>query len=137
MKISIQNKLREMNMSKAELSRKLEVSYPTVLEICNGTAVSIRLDTLEKLCRILQCTPNDILTFENNSNAWYYKIITDKNEANMSEQENLKQRIIEYLDQLQHLNHDNINISILTDKDGNDIAVPTIQLKSNNKEEDD
>ena len=55
----------------------------------------------------------------------------------MSEQENLKQRIIEYLDQLQHLNHDNINISILTDKDGNDIAVPTIQLKSNNKEEDD
>lgn len=137
MKISIQNKLREMNMSKAELSRKLEVSYPTVLEICNGTAVSIRLDTLEKLCRILQCTPNDILTFENNSNAWYYKIITDKNEANMSEQENLKQRIIEYLDQLQHLNHDNINISILTDKDGNDIAVPTIQLKSNNKEEGD
>ena len=137
MKISIQNKLREMNMSKAELSRKLEVSYPTVLEICNGTAVSIRLDTLEKLCRILQCTPNDILTFENNSNAWYYKNITAKNEANMSEQENLKQRIIEYLDQLQHLNHDNINISILTDKDGNDIAVPTIQLKSNNKEEDD
>ena len=136
MKISIQNKLREMNMSKAELSRKLEVSYPTVLEICNGTAVSIRLDTLEKLCNILQCTPNDILTFENNSNAWYYKIITDKNEANMSEQENFKQRIIEYLDQLQHLNHDNINISILTDKDGNDIAVPTIQLKSNKEEGD-
>lgn len=136
MKISIQNKLREMNMSKAELSRKLEVSYPTVLEICNGTAVSIRLDTLEKLCNILQCTPNDILTFENNSNAWYYKIITDKNEANMSEQENFKKRIIEYLDQLQHLNHDNINISILTDKDGNDIAVPTIQLKSNKEEGD-
>lgn len=129
MKISIQNKLREMNMSKAELSRKLEVSYPTVLEICNGTAISIRLDTLEKLCNILQCTPNDILTFENNSNAWYYKIITDK-------QENFKQRIIEYLDQLQHLNHDNINISILTDKDGNDIAVPTIQLKSNKEEGD-
>lgn len=135
MKISIQNKLREMNMSKAELSRKLEVSYPTVLEICNGTAVSIRLDTLEKLCRILQCTPNDILIFENNPDKWYYKIRVDKNETNMSEQENLKQRIIEYLDQLQHLNHDNINISILTDKDGNDIAVPTIQLKSN-KEED-
>ena len=136
MKISIQNKLREMNMSKAELSRKLEVSYPTVLEICNGTAVSIRLDTLEKLCRILQCTPNDILIFENNPDKWYYKIRVDKNETNMSEQENLKQRIIEYLDQLQHLNHDNINISILTDKDGNDIAVPTIQLKSNKEEGD-
>ena len=136
MKISIQNKLREMNMSKAELSRKLEVSYPTVLEICNGTAVSIRLDTLEKLCRILQCTPNDILIFENNPDKWYYKIRVDKNKANMSEQEDLKQHIIEYLNQLQNLNHDNINISILTDKDGNDIAVPTIQLKSNKEEGD-
>lgn len=137
MKISIQNKLREMNMSKAELSRKLEVSYPTVLEICNGTAVSIRLDTLEKLCRILQCTPNDILISGDNSKTWYYKDRMPKNKISASEQEKIKQRFIRYFNQSKISKLDNINISILTDKDGNDIAVPTIQIKSNNKEEGD
>lgn len=68
MKISIQSRLRQLNISKAELARKLGVSYPTVLEICNGTAVSIRLDTLEKLCNILSCTPNDIFIYNNQEN---------------------------------------------------------------------
>lgn len=68
MKISIQSRLRQLNISKAELARKLGVSYPTVLEICNGTAVSIRLDTLEKLCNILSCTPNDIFIYDNQEN---------------------------------------------------------------------
>lgn len=61
MKILLNDKLKKFNISKSKLSKMLDISYPTVLDICNNKVSSIRLDVLDGLCEIFQCTPNDIL----------------------------------------------------------------------------
>ena len=70
MKLNIKDRVDKLSISKNKLAKLLDISYPTLQEMYRGTSVSIRLDTLEKLCLILQCTPNDILQSDkfNNTN---------------------------------------------------------------------
>ena len=46
----------------ALLLSKFNINYRTATELIEGRAKSIKLDTLFKLCEMLQCTPNDLLT---------------------------------------------------------------------------
>lgn len=64
MKISIQQKLEEKGISRYELAKRIGVTYPTITSIYRGESTSIRLDILESLCKTLDCTPNDILIFD-------------------------------------------------------------------------
>jgi len=68
MKISIQQQLKAINMSRYELAKRIGVTYPTIDNIYKGTSTSIKFDILEAICSELHCTPNDILIFENTSN---------------------------------------------------------------------
>lgn len=61
MKISIQQQLQAKNMTRYELARKIGVTYPTIDKIYKGDSTSIKLEILESLCNVLECTPNDIL----------------------------------------------------------------------------
>lgn len=61
MKLNIKEKMREKNMTRYELSKRIGVTYPTITAIYNGDSTSIKLDILEALCRELNCTPNDIV----------------------------------------------------------------------------
>ena len=61
MKLIIKDRVDKLGISKTKLSQQLDISYPTMLDMYNGRTTSIKLDTLEKLCQILQCQPNDIL----------------------------------------------------------------------------
>jgi putative transcriptional regulator len=57
------NDLLEKNgKSQYWLSKETNLSYATCNNICKGKSVSISLETLEKICKVLKCTPNDILT---------------------------------------------------------------------------
>lgn len=51
-KISLRKLAMEMGISEVNLSR-----------IKNGKIKSIRLDTLNKMCKILDCAPKDLLDF--------------------------------------------------------------------------
>ena len=64
MKLSIQNKLKEKNMSRYELAKKINVTYPTIDKIYKGESTAIKLDTLEAICKVLDCSPNEILVSE-------------------------------------------------------------------------
>lgn len=64
MKLNIKSKVDKLDISKNKLAQQLGISYPTMLDMYNGESTSIKFDTLEKLCNILQCTPNDILIFD-------------------------------------------------------------------------
>ena len=64
MKLNIKDKLKEKNISRYELAKRIDVSYPTITSIYNGDSTSIKLEILENLCIELDCTPNDILIFE-------------------------------------------------------------------------
>ena len=45
------------------LAKQCDISQNNMLKICNGETTSIRFDTLEKICKTLECTPNDIFLF--------------------------------------------------------------------------
>ena len=64
MKLSIKNKLGEKNISRYELAKRIGVTYPTIDKIYKGESTAIKLETLQKLCKVLDCTPNDILVFD-------------------------------------------------------------------------
>lgn len=64
MKLSIQNKLKEKNMSRYELAKKIDVTYPTIDKIYKGESTAIKLGTLESICKVLDCSPNEILVSE-------------------------------------------------------------------------
>lgn len=64
MKLNIKDRVDKLGISKNKLAQQLKISYPTMLDMYNGESTSIKLDTLEKLCNILQCTPNDIFIFD-------------------------------------------------------------------------
>ena len=61
--LSIKSLMDSQNISRYELAQRMDVTYPTIDNIYKEHATSIRLETLEGLCRELHCTPNDILKF--------------------------------------------------------------------------
>lgn len=61
MKLSIQQKLKEKGITRYELAKRIGVTYPTITSIYNGESTSIKLETLEALCKELDCSPVDIL----------------------------------------------------------------------------
>ena len=63
--ISVKELMNSQNITRYELAQRMHVTYPTIDNIYKGNATSIRLDTLEGLCRELHCTPNDILISDN------------------------------------------------------------------------
>ena len=61
MKISIQKKLEEKAISRYELASRIGVTYPTIDKIYKQKSESIKFEILESICRVLNCTPNDII----------------------------------------------------------------------------
>lgn len=66
MKLSIQDKLKEKNMTRYELAKKIGVTYPTIDKIYKGESTSIKFDILESICKELDCSPIEILDSDDN-----------------------------------------------------------------------
>lgn len=58
--INIKDKLIELGLNKNQLSKKTQIGYPAVCDLYDGKTSSIRFDTLESICKTLNCSPNDI-----------------------------------------------------------------------------
>lgn len=65
LKIDIQGKLSEKNMNKNQFSKLMQIGYPAACKIYDGVTTRISFDTLENICIVLECTPNDILISDN------------------------------------------------------------------------
>lgn len=61
LKINIQNKLKEKGMNKNQFAKFMQIGYPAACALYNGKTTRISLDTLENICKVLECTPNDII----------------------------------------------------------------------------
>jgi putative transcriptional regulator len=61
--INIDVMLAKRKMSVTQLSEKLDITMANVSILKNGKAKAIRLDTLNKLCRALDCQPGDLLEY--------------------------------------------------------------------------
>ena len=61
LKINIQDKLKEKGLNKNQFSKLMQIGYPAACALYDGTTTRISFDTLENICKVLECTPNDIL----------------------------------------------------------------------------
>ncbi len=53
--------LAKRKMSVTELSERVGITMANISILKNGKAKAIRVDTLDKICRVLECQPGDIL----------------------------------------------------------------------------
>ena len=63
-KMNIQALLDEKNKSRYWLVKQMQTTYKTVNKLCDNTLTGLQLETIEKLCQILECEPNDLFIFE-------------------------------------------------------------------------
>lgn len=62
--INLKAVLKQNNRSKYWLIKHTELSFQTISNLANNETSGIKFDTLEKICKALDCTPNDIIQFK-------------------------------------------------------------------------
>ena len=63
-KMNVQNLLDKKKKTRYWLVKEMQTTYKTVNKICDNTLTGLQLETIEKLCTILECTPNDLFILE-------------------------------------------------------------------------
>ncbi len=63
-KMNVQELLNEKNKTRYWLVKEMQTTYKTVNKICDNTLTGLQLETIGKLCTILNCTPNDLFILE-------------------------------------------------------------------------
>ena len=60
--------LAKRKMRSNELAERIGLTQANLSILKTGKAKAIRLNTLDAICRELQCTPGDILEYRNDEN---------------------------------------------------------------------
>lgn len=61
--INLDVMLAKRKMSLTELSERVGITMSNLSILKTGKAKAVRLETLEAICRVLDCQPGDILEF--------------------------------------------------------------------------
>ena len=67
-KITLDSLLRQKNMTSKDLANKISLTEANLSILRSGKARAIRFETLNAICKVLNCQPGDILTYEENEN---------------------------------------------------------------------
>ncbi len=62
-RINVDVMLAKRKMSVTELSERVGITMANISILKNGKAKAIRIDTLDKICKALDCQPGDILEY--------------------------------------------------------------------------
>jgi putative transcriptional regulator len=62
--INVDVMLARRKMSVTELSQKVGITMANISILKNGKAKAIKIDTLNKICKALDCQPGDILEWQ-------------------------------------------------------------------------
>lgn len=65
--INIDVMLARRKMSVTELSERVGITLANMSILKNGKAKAIKIETLDKICRALDCQPGDILEWRDES----------------------------------------------------------------------
>ena len=60
LKLRIHQILKEQNKTAYWLAKRIGMSQNNMGKICNGETTTIRFDTIEKICKELNCSINDL-----------------------------------------------------------------------------
>ena len=67
--INIDVMLARRKMSVTELSERVGITMANISILKNGKANAIRMETLDKICRALECQPGDLLEWRDEDDA--------------------------------------------------------------------
>jgi len=67
LKLRVEELLEERGKTKYWLYKQLGMSYQNFTRMITNKTKSIRYEYIETLCQILECTPNDLFSFEPNA----------------------------------------------------------------------
>jgi putative transcriptional regulator len=56
--------LAKRKMKVSDLAEKVGITLANISILKNGKAKAVRLETLDKICDVLECQPGDILEFK-------------------------------------------------------------------------
>lgn len=62
--VNIDVMLAKRKMSVTELSEKLVITMANVSILKNGKAKAVKIGTINKLCKVLECQPGDLFAYE-------------------------------------------------------------------------
>ena len=62
-KFKVKGLLGMREMTQKELAERTGVRPPTVSAICTGTVKHLPVDALDKICKVLDCQPGDLLEY--------------------------------------------------------------------------
>lgn len=63
-KLNVQELLDKQGKTRYWLVKEMQTTYKTVNKLCDNTLTGLQMETIEKLCKILKCEPNDLFTLE-------------------------------------------------------------------------
>lgn len=63
-KMRVQEILAQKNKTRYWLVKEMQTTYKTVNKICDNTLSGLQLETIEKLCHILECNPDDLFEID-------------------------------------------------------------------------
>lgn len=62
--MNVQKLLDNKGKTRYWLVKEMQTTYKTVNKLCDNTLTGLQLETIEKLCDILECTPDDLFIIE-------------------------------------------------------------------------
>ena len=63
-KFNIMPMLRAKGRTRYWLAKETGMSYPNIAKLVDGKTLAVRLETIEALCQVLECTPNDLFLID-------------------------------------------------------------------------
>ena len=63
-RFNIEDLLAEKGKTRYWLTKQIGMSHQNVTKMVRNQAKGIRLETLEALCQVLDCTPNDLFVID-------------------------------------------------------------------------
>jgi len=63
-KVNVLHLLEERGKSKYWLAKEMGMSYQNFCKMVNNETKGIRFETIEVMCQILNCTPNDLFVID-------------------------------------------------------------------------
>lgn len=61
MKLNLKQKVDEKGLNRNQFAKLIQLGYQATCNLYDGKTERIYFDTLERICKVLECTPNDIL----------------------------------------------------------------------------
>lgn len=61
MRLNIKDLVDAKGLNKHQFAQQIQVGYTAACNLYNGETERIYFDTLERICKVLECTPNDII----------------------------------------------------------------------------